>query len=49
MNIVHILTAIKGISNAIENFRETKDEIFLRKAERELDKLFLELVERIQV
>lgn len=49
MNIVHILTAIKEISNAIENFHETKDDIFLKKAQRGLDKLFLELVERIQV
>ena len=49
MNIVHVLTSLKGIRQAVENYMETKDELFLRKALDELDSLFLSIVERIQI
>ena len=49
MNIVHILTSLKGIRQAIENYQETKDDLFLRKALDELDSLFLAIVEKIQI
>lgn len=49
MNVVALLTTIKEISNAIENYKETKDELFLKRAEEYLDKLYLKIVERIQI
>lgn len=49
MNIITLLTAIKEISNTLENYKETKDELFLKKVEEGLDKLYLKIVERIQI
>jgi len=49
MNVVHILTSLKAIHQAIENYMETKDEAFLRKALDEADSLFLTIVSRIQI